>query len=255
VIASPGVPRSREIGGHRPRCTGLPELSTFYLKQWLLGDEVREMSESLVKLMLVDDHRVVRSGLALLFNTVPRFTVVGEAGTVAEAVAEAHRCRPDIVLMDVRLPDGSGVEACREIRSDLPDIKVLMLTSYADEEALVASIVAGASGYFLKQSDPDGLVEAVMTVATGGSLMDQIITGALVERIRLQEHPALPSSLPGLGELERKVLSLIATGKTNHQISLDMSLSEHDTRVHVSNILRELQLTCPSEATPFMNRP
>jgi two-component system, NarL family, response regulator DevR len=213
------------------------------------------MDESRVKLMLVDDHRVVRMGLASLLGTQEQFCLVGEAGTVAEAVAEARRCQPDVILMDLRLPDGSGVEACRQIRSDLPNTRVLMLTSYADDEAVVSSIVAGASGYFLKQSDPDGLVEAVATVARGGSLIDPVVTRAVVGWMQRQSpQPAQSSPMEGLSEQERKILPLIAEGKTNREIASQLFLSEHTVKTYVSNILRKLNLTRRSEAAAFIAR-
>src|SRR5262245_55515579 len=129
------------------------------------------MNAAAVKLLLVDDRQVVRVGLRALLDARPNLSVVGEAGTVADAVALARRCEPDLVLMDIRLPDGSGVEACREIRSERPAVRVLMLTSYADHDAVFASIMAGASGYLLKQADVEHLVDAVETVARGDSLL------------------------------------------------------------------------------------
>src|SRR5512141_2207026 len=134
------------------------------------------MATRRVKLLLVDDHEAVRFGLASLFATLPRFLVVGEAGTVAEAVAKARGLDPDVVLLDVRLPDGTGVEACREIRSACPRARVLMLTSYADDDAVVASVLAGAAGYILKRSNLDRLIEAVETVAQGGLLIDPAVS-------------------------------------------------------------------------------
>ena len=208
-----------------------------------------------VKLMLVDDHRVVRMGLSSLFSTLNQFSMVGEAGSVAEAIAEARRCRPDVILMDVRLPDGSGVDACREIKSDLPDTRVLMLTSYADDEAVIASIISGASGYFLKQSDPDGLVDAVETVARGGSLIDPAVTRAVVGWMQQQgQRPTTSGPMDGLGEQERKILPLIAAGKTNREIASELFLSEHTVKTYVSNILRKLNLTRRSEAAAFIAR-
>jgi two-component system response regulator DevR len=210
------------------------------------------MSESPLKLLLVDDHRVVRLGLRTLFGTVPHFAVVGEAGTMTEAVAEARRCRPDVVLMDVRLPDGSGVEACREVRSECRTTRVLMLTSYADEDAVVASIMAGASGYLLKQTDPERLVEAVELVARGGSLLDPAVTQTVLEWMRRLGAHAADDRLAGLSEQERKILSLIAEGKTNREIAAALYLSEHTVKTYVSNLLQKLHLARRVEAAAFL---
>src|SRR5919106_4274226 len=130
------------------------------------------MSKPCIRLLLVYDHQIVRIGLTTLFKTVPHFLVLGEAGTVAEAVAQARQCAPDVVLMDVRLPDGSGIEACRQIRSERPDAGVLMLTSYSDEKAVIASIMAGAAGYLLKDTDAEKVIEGIEVIAYGGSLLD-----------------------------------------------------------------------------------
>jgi DNA-binding NarL/FixJ family response regulator len=212
------------------------------------------MDRTHVRLMLVDDHRVVRIGLASLFGTVDHFTVVGQAGSVAEAITEANRCLPDVVLLDLRLPDGTGVEACREIRSDHPETRVLMLTSYADDEAVVASIVAGAAGYFLKQSDPDGLVEAVETVARGGSLIDPAVARAVVRSMREYATQGANGALGELGEMEGRVLPLIADGKTNREIASELSLDEETVAACVRTILRLLNVARPGEALPSLGR-
>src|SRR5262249_23196384 len=146
--------------------------------------EEGSMSASRVTLLLVDDHAVMRMGLRTLFDAVPHFQVVGEAGSLAEAVAAARRCQPDVVVMDVRLPDGSGVEAARELAADFPRPGVVMLPSYADEQAVVASILAGAAGYLLKQTDPARLIEAIETAARGGSLLDPAITQTALDGLR-----------------------------------------------------------------------
>jgi two-component system response regulator DevR len=207
-----------------------------------------------VKLLLVDDHQIVRLGLRNLFETVPHFLVVGEAGSVAAAVVEARRCRPDVVLMDVRLPDGSGVEACREIRSELPHTRVLMLTSYADEQAAIASIVAGAAGYLLKQTDPERLIEAVELVADGGSLLDPAVTETVLHWMQRAGGEALDDPLAGLSEQERKILPLIAEGKTNREIATALYLSEYTVKTYVSSLLQKLHLARRSEAAAFIAR-
>jgi two-component system response regulator DevR len=172
--------------------------------------------------MLVDDHHVVRLGLRTLFESVAHVAVVGEASTAAEAIALAGRCRPDVILLDVRLPDASGVEVCRGIRSSRPEIRVIMLTSYDDDEAVFASLMAGAAGYLLKSIDPQRLIEGVEAVARGRSLLDPEVTQSVLTRLR---RPASVSQRDPLGELteqERKILPLIARGKTNRQIAADL---------------------------------
>jgi two-component system, NarL family, response regulator DevR len=205
-----------------------------------------------VRLLLVDDHRVVRMGLVALFEKVPRFAVVGEAGTMAEAVAEAERCRPDVVVMDVRLPDGTGVEACREIRAGRPDTRVFMLTSYADQDAVVASIMAGAAGYLLKHNDPKQLIQAVDTVAGGGSLLDPAVVHTVLEWIRCGDSPGTDDRLAALSQQEHRVLSLVAAGKTNRDIAGALGLSEHTVKIHVSHILEKLRLVRRAEAAAFV---
>ena len=216
--------------------------------------QVSDGRDGRVKLLLVDDHKVMRLGLASLFATAPQFAVVGEAGTVAEAVAEARRCRPDVVIMDVRLPDGSGVEACREIRSERPDTRVVMLTSYADEDAVMASIMAGAAGYLLKQTDPERLIEAVEMVAGGSSLLDPGVTRTILEQIQRLGAPATRDPLAALSEQEQKILPLIAEGKTNREIAATLFLSEHTVKSYVSSILQKLNLSRRAEAAAFIAR-
>lgn len=205
--------------------------------------------------MLVDDHTIVRSGLAALFATAGDIDVVGQAGTVAEGLAEARRLRPDVVVMDMRLPDGTGAEGCREIRSMLPDTRVLMLTSYSDEEALTNAIVAGASGYLLKEVDADHLFEAIRTVARGGSLLDQDATTLVLERLRRMATGApIDDPLGGLTGQERRILRLIADGLTNRQIGEHLHLSENTVKGYVSHILTKLGMSRRAEAAAFMAR-
>ncbi len=213
------------------------------------------MTDPQVRLLIVDDHEVVRLGLATLFKAQRRFAVVGQAGSAAQAVAEARRCRPDVVIMDIRLPDGSGVEVCREIRSERPQTAVLMLTSYADEDAVVASIMAGAAGYLLKQVPPSQLVHAVETVARGGSLLDPAVTRSVLGWMqRVGDSAADPLAQAGLSEQERKILPLIADGKTNREIAAELCLSERTVKSYVSNILQKLKLSRRTEAAAFVAR-
>lgn len=209
------------------------------------------MSEGQVRVMLVDDHEVVREGLRTLLGRDKSLLVVAEAGTTAEAIETAARAKPDVVVMDVRLPDGSGVEACRTIREARPETKVIMLTSYADDEALFASIVAGAAGYLLKQTRGQAVIDAITSVAQGRSLLDPDVTGKVLERVRRgreDEDPAFAS----LTEQERKVLEQLAEGKTNREIGEVLFLSEKTVKNYVSRILDKLGLSRRAEAAAYM---
>src|SRR5947208_11568245 len=163
------------------------------------------MTTEKIRILLCDDHEVVREGLRGLISRQESMTVVGEAGTVAEAIETAARSKPDVVIMDVRLPDGSGVEACRPIRDARSETKGIMLTSYADDEALFASIIAGASGYLLKQTRGQAVVDAITSVAQGRSLLDPDVTGKVLERVR-RGHDVEDPAFASLTEQERKVL-------------------------------------------------
>src|SRR5512143_1919612 len=173
-----------------------------------------------LRLLVVDDHEVVRQGLVALLDRRQGFEVVAEAGTAAEAVEQARRFQPDIVVMDVRLPDGSGIEACREIRAERAATRVVMLTSYPDEEAVLSAIVAGASGYLLKQVRARDLVAALEAVGRGESLLDPAVTEKVLERIRrIASGSQETDELSQLTGQERKILLLVAEGKTNKEIA------------------------------------
>ena len=207
------------------------------------------------RIMIVDDHDVVREGLLALLKRREGFDVVGQASTVQEAIAEAARTTPDVIVMDVRLPDGSGIEACRAIRESRPETKVLMLTSYADEDAVFASILAGASGYILKQTRGRDLGDAIAAVARGDSLLDAAVTQKVLERVRSAAGQRKSDDpLNTLTEQEQKILHLIAEGKTNKQIAGEVFLSDKTVKNYVSNILRKLNLTRRSEAAAFIAR-
>ena len=208
------------------------------------------MTTAKTRILLCDDHEVVREGLRGLIGRQESMTVVGEAGTMAEAIAAAERAKPDVVIMDVRLPDGSGVEACRAIREVRADTKVIMLTSYADDEALFASIIAGASGYLLKQTRGQAVVDAIITVASGRSLLDPDVTGKVLERIRESrgDDPAIAT----LTDQERKVLEGLAEGHTNREIGEKLFLSEKTVKNYVSRILDKLGLSRRAEAAAYM---
>jgi len=207
-----------------------------------------------LSLLIVDDHEVVRQGLAALLGRRPEFQVVAEAGTVAEAVAAARRFRPDLVVMDVRLPDGSGIEACREIRAELPETRVVMLTSYPDEDAVLSAIIAGASGYLLKQVRARDLVAALEAVGRGESLLDPAVTGRVLERVRRIATADQPDELAQLTSQERKILLLVAEGKTNKEIAADVFLSDKTVKNYVSSILGKLNLERRAQAAAYMAR-
>ena len=203
-------------------------------------------------LLIVDDHEVVRQGLSAMLGRRPGFQVVAEAGTVAEAVDSARRFEPDIIVMDVRLPDGSGIEACREIRAELPNTRVVMLTSYPDEEAVMSAIIAGASGYLLKQIRARDLVAAIETVGRGESLLDPGVTENVLERIRRMASGADTDELSALTAQERKILMLVAEGKTNKEIAADVFLSDKTVKNYVSSILSKLDLERRAQAAAFV---
>jgi DNA-binding NarL/FixJ family response regulator len=204
-----------------------------------------------VKIMLVDDHEVVRMGLRTLLERREGFDIVAEAGSVAEAVAQAHQLQPDVIVMDVRLPDGTGVEACREIRGERPATKVIMLTSYADDEAVYGSIMAGASGYLLKQTRGTNLAEAIERVAAGESLLDPGVTDKVLTRMR-QLAAGETDELASLSPQERRIIGLIAEGKTNKEIAEEVFLSDKTVKNYVSSILSKLNLRRRSEAAAFI---
>lgn len=205
-----------------------------------------------VKVLIVDDHDIVRFGLRELIGAETGFEVVGEAGTVAEALVKARASRPDVVVMDVRLPDGSGADACRAICAEFPSTRVLMLTSYSDEEAVLASVAAGAAGYVLKRLETRSLIEAIATVARGGSLLDPAVTPAVLERVRT--HESKPPAADALTPQETRILGLIGEGKTNREIAEALMLSENTVRNHVSNIFGKLGVSHRSQAAIYAVR-
>lgn len=199
-----------------------------------------------IRILLVDDHEIVRRGIADLIGTQDDLEIVGEAASVAEALARAPRAQADVAILDVRLPDGNGIELCRELRSQLPELSCLMLTSYADDEALVDAIMAGASGFVLKQVLGIDLINAVRTVGAGGSLLDPKTTAALLNRIRREREDQDP--LHALSEQERAVFDLIGEGLTNRQIGERIHLSEKTVKNYVSHLLSKLGLQRRTQA-------
>ncbi|MEV4257146.1 response regulator transcription factor [Spirillospora sp. NPDC049652] len=194
-----------------------------------------------IRVFLLDDHEVVRRGVHDLLSDEPDITVVGDAGTVEQALVRVPALRPHVAVLDVRLPDGDGVTVCRELRSRMPELACLMLTSFDDEEALLDSIMAGASGYVLKQIQGSDLVSAVRTVAGGQSLLDPSATAKLMARLRQGPEPEPePDALPGLTDREREILALIGEGLTNRQIGQRLFLAEKTVKNHISRLLAKL---------------
>ena len=207
-----------------------------------------------VRILLVEDHEVVRDGLRAMLTAQQGFHVVGEAASVQGAVAAADSLRPDVIVMDVRLTDGSGIDATRDIRARRPETKVLMLTSYADDEALFASIMAGASGYVLKQIRMGELINAVRAVAAGQSLLDPAVTSAVLDRLRKGKHLLRDEKLARLTPQEERILELITEGQTNRDIGLTLHLAEKTVKNYVSTILSKLEVARRAEAAAYLAR-
>ena len=205
-----------------------------------------------LRLVVVDDHEVVRQGLVALLDRRDAFQVVGEAGTVEEAMAVVRRMRPDLVIMDVRLPDGSGIEACRDIRSEMPEVRIVILTSYPDEEAVLSAIIAGASGYLLKQIRGRDLVSAIEAVGRGESLLDPAVTEKVLERVRRIAAGSYTDELASLTSQEQKILALVAEGKTNKEIASEVFLSDKTVKNYVSSILSKLNLERRAQAAAYV---
>ncbi len=199
--------------------------------------------------MLVDDHAVVRRGLRDLLSERADINVVGEAGTVKQALDEAARLKPDVVVMDLRLPDGSGVEACRDIRSAHPETKVLILTSHADQNALFAAVIAGASGYLLKDLNPASIQDAVTQIGRGGAMLDPQMATGVLERLRKGQgaHPA-DDAFSSLSPQEDRILEMIADGMTNGEIASKLQLAEKTIKNYVSQIYAKLNVERRSQA-------
>ncbi|WP_326648937.1 MULTISPECIES: response regulator transcription factor [unclassified Streptomyces] len=199
-------------------------------------------AEDPVRVFLVDDHEVVRRGLTDLLDTEPDITVVGDAGSAEQALARGPALRPHVAVLDVRLPDGDGIGVCRELRSRMPELACLMLTSFDDEDALLDAIMAGASGYVLKQIKGSDLVSAVRTVASGQSMLDPATTARLMSSLRAEPNDpdAVPPALAGLSPRERDILALIGEGLTNRQIGKRLYLSEKTVKNHISRLLAKL---------------
>ncbi len=205
-----------------------------------------------IRVFLLDDHEIVRRGLAELINLQNDMEVVGEASTADEALRRIPAARPDIAVLDVRLPDGSGVEVCREVKSVMPSVSCLMLTSYSDDEALLNAIMAGASGYVLKEIRGNDLIKAIRQVANGESLLDPSVTEKVLER--LHSGRKVDSELAGLTDQERQILTLIGQGMTNRQIGDHMHLAEKTIKNYVSGLLAKLGMERRTQAAAYVAR-
>ena len=205
-----------------------------------------------MRVFLLDDHEIVRRGLRDLIDAEEDLEVVGEASTAEEALNRVPPTRPDVAVLDVRLPDGSGVEVCREIRARHPEVQALMLTSFADDEALFSAIMAGASGYVLKQIRGNELIDAIRRVAAGESLLDPAVTRRVLERLR--DNREEDEGLARLSEQERKILDYIAEGMTNRQIAEAMFLAEKTVKNYVSTMLSKLGMERRTEAAAYAAR-
>lgn len=206
-----------------------------------------------IRVFLLDDHELVRMGLRKLLESGGDIEVVGEAGTAAAAVARIPALKPDVAILDARLPDGSGIEVCRQVRSADPRIKAIILTSYDDDEALFAAIMAGAAGYILKQVTGQDLLSAVRHVSAGGSLLDPQVTERVMQRLR-DGGPGEPDELKSLSAQERRILELVAEGLTNKQIGERLFLAEKTVKNYMSNVLSKLGLASRTQAAVFATR-
>lgn len=210
------------------------------------------LQPSMIRLLLVDDHEIVRVGLRSVLARCAQIKILGEAGTVAEAVEKAIHLRPDVVLMDVRLPDGSGVEACREIRSSCPEARVLFLTSFADDAAVLAAVFGGADGYLVKEIVGDDLIGVIKKIARGQSYLDPVVTGKVLEKMRSMSNPTEEQG--ELSPQEQRVLALVADGKTNKEIASELELSSKTVKNYLSNIFTKLQVRRRAQAVAMYTR-
>ncbi len=215
---------------------------------------VSKRNKKSISVVIVDDHEVVREGLRAMLSRHNDISVVGEAGTMKGAVVESCRLKPDVVLMDVRLPDGSGVDACRVIRDSCPATRVLFLSSYEDDEAVLAAVFGGASGYLLKHITAEGLMLAIHAVAQGQSILDPAITQPVLTRMRLQKEQASEPQRTALSAQQQRVLALIAEGKTNKEIGSSLELSDKTVKNYVRFIFQKMKVTRRGQAAALFIR-
>ena len=204
-------------------------------------------------MLLVDDHEVVRLGLCTLFQRTRTIEVVGEAGNASEAVNEALRLKPDVVLMDVRLPDSSGIDACRTIRATCPHTRILFLTSYPDDDTVLATILAGGQGYLVKEVGGKALIEAIENVHRGNSILDPAVTKHVLDRMQALSDDGEGKS-DELSRQQRRVLTLVSQGKTNKEIAAELGLSDKTVKNYLSNIYQKLQVSRRSQAVAMFTR-
>jgi len=203
-----------------------------------------------IRILLVDDSELVRQGIKAVLATHGRslITVVGEAGTAAGAVTECARLKPDVVLLDIRLPDATGLEACRKITQDQPEVRVVVLTSYSNDQFVYEAITSGAHGYLMKEIDPGGLVQAILDVAEGKSILDPDATARVMRLMRTQTATATSEELAVLSPQERRVLALVAEGKTNKEIGEQLGLSDNTVKNYLGSVFEKLQVRRRSQA-------
>jgi len=201
-----------------------------------------------IRVLLVDDHVIVREGLKMVLGRDARIRIVGEAGTAQQAVSEACRANPDVVLMDIRLPDGDGVQACSDILEQCPQTRVLFLTSYADDDTVLAAILAGAHGYFIKEIGVETLVESIKRVAAGESILDQAATQRVLAWVKTHGGVSPDASREALSPQEQRIVALVAAGKTNKEIAAELGLSPKTVKNYLSNIYQKLQITRRAQA-------
>ncbi|NYI05315.1 DNA-binding NarL/FixJ family response regulator [Allostreptomyces psammosilenae] len=221
-----------------------------------MSENARDAKDAAIRVFLLDDHEVVRRGVHELLCGEPDIEVVGEAGTAAEALNRLPATRPDVAVLDVRLPDGNGVEVCREVRSQLPEVQCLMLTSFADDEALFDAIMAGAAGYVLKDIRGTDLLSAVRQVAAGNSLLDPVATGRVMERLRhgVESGERADDRVAELTEQEHRILELIGEGLTNRQIGARLHLAEKTVKNYVSSLLAKMGMERRTQAAAYVAR-
>ncbi len=206
-----------------------------------------------IRILLVDDHEVVRVGLRKVLEADPQMVVVGEAETAGEAVARAQADHPGVVLMDIRMPDGSGIQACREILASCPGVRVLFLTSFADDETVLAAVLAGAHGFCVKRMDVESLIQSIKRVAAGESVLDSAATRRMLDWVR--HGAAAPAEQQTLSPQEQRIIALVASGKTNKEIAQEMGLSLNTVKNYLSNAFQKLQITRRTQAVALFHKP
>jgi two-component system, NarL family, response regulator DevR len=204
-----------------------------------------------IRVVLVDDHQMVRVGLKTLLEGFPQMQIVGEAATAAEALEVVSQSKPDVVLLDIRLPDGSGLEVCRQLRKAQRGLRVLMLTSYYTDDIVMDAIEAGAEGYLLKEINADFLVRSIQEVLEGKSILDPAVTRKVIDRVREGKSGDSKPSLDLLSPQERRVIALVAEGKTNKEIGVELKLSDKTVKNYLSNLMEKLNFTRRSQAAVF----